>query len=836
MSYWDDDVVVIDSSSRSDADPLNDAVQFNSDSDPSRDVSTDPDEGTNQSPRGVAASPASQSTAHPAKAFDSTSHRLREKLQTFSSTRMEVNTQTDTSSPTSDADAVHRHLAELDAALGIQVTVPPSEASEARKDICNFIAAWRAKTRSWKRPRQEFVTTTQVGDTGVESTTVTTAAKVVKCEGTSPRCTADASSFLSSTPAWALGLSAALEQCQRLLSSTEATQRVCAGGDDALRRVSLTALPVASSPTSSPSAPSFSPRGGSSQPSVKAERAPLPPPPSRRGNEGVNVITGDQGEAASSLLREAEVICAREKKSTLLPFYTELQALRKQNLTLQKAQAHAVSHDLEWEQRLLTDVLTECETQLDFMTTNFLESCRGKLAPLDALQRRMEVLQGYQEKLHAAQAAAASFAAVSAAPLTHCHDTQSRVSVMAAGVEFQTLRTLGRAADVLARHSEDERGRLAADLDAARALLAEQERQNANLRARYASVTTQLQNALDAENFVDKEAINALKQQQRETLAGVVERFGWTLVNATPDVLSLRHPRTGEVLHANHTYPSVNGKPCEDVAKALAEYVVRHATAGPAPVAHTAKTAADEDGEAGTAAVASPSASQQASLALVGDPNELAGGREGAARASVTSSAENNDDTESHHGSRVASVKSVEAGVSGPCGDTSTDTRQPSAGKHSDNDDASSHSTSPSTAATTHSTNAEENDEAEDEDGFSSLENAGEAAGEEDEESSPRNSRKELADGKHEDAPRGGKEEEGEDFVNYSNLQSDTTANSHQTDTSAAVNTSAVSAATRQPPASASESPGVDGETAATHVYTGFFTENALWEDDSDTV
>ncbi|KPA74056.1 hypothetical protein ABB37_09361 [Leptomonas pyrrhocoris] len=805
MHSSDDDVVIIDSASASDVGSLQEPAQLNS-SRSSDQFSADGDAeeaDAEQHVRGAAA--ASRGRQQRGTTYDATCQRLQEQLRSFPKLRMEVDTQTDGSASDEVAETLHRHLIDLDSALGIRVAVPTAALTNSRGAISQFVAAWREGSRVPKRPRHDMPAAPPSQSEGKESGTA--AAKCAKEEGA--RSSSSTVFDPSSPPAWADELGTALEQCRRLLQSTPmaATGRGEGGGGDTCR-ARLASFPL----EPSAAAPS------SLSPNETFSSFPQKEHVAQRGSDGGG-NAASHGDGSSSLLREAEIICAREHKSSLLPLYAELHTLRRQNTHEQQEQSQSVARELQWEQRLLTDVLTECDAQLDFMNTNFIECCRGNLAPLEALQRRMEALQTFERQLHAAEAASASLSSVQAAsqrvPNTQVQSTDAVTAQW-------TPRPLGKAAEVFMKHLEEERLRLQADLDAARTRLREQGKQISDLQACYAHATSQVQRALDAEHYVDKGAIDALKQQQRETLAALARQFGWVLLNSTPDVLSLRHPRSGEVLHANHTYASINGKPCGDVAKALAEYVVRHAaTEDTADVVDHVATLHTHDDQEAVEAV------NRAALLPTAPKTPLE--EEGDALPPAPTS----DDEEALEGGDDDNVAAEQDGREG---------------EESSGEGAQSMEPSPSAlndgveAEAAHALRAEH-------DRVSAVtDSASNAVSEEDSEGVGEASEESSEEG-HASCSHGGAEEVGEvgsvsadasqvnteegaeeqeeEFVNYSNLQSDEAASSHRDD-SGAVNISAESAMTK---AELPQNPSNDKTNA--NVYTGFFTENALWEEDS---
>ncbi|KPI88878.1 hypothetical protein ABL78_1995 [Leptomonas seymouri] len=814
MQSSDDDVVVIDSSSASYANPPGALTHPNSSGD-SEQFTTDGDaEGDDEVQPTRGAAGASIAALHRRTPYDAACHRLQEGLRSLPSMRMEVDTQTDTSVSGETAAALYQHLTELHSALGIRLAMPAAAPTDCRSSIDRLIASWREGGRAWKRPRHDVLVSPNRES---EEESGTAASKCINKEGVRSYSGAASDTSLppsSAPPVWVEELSAALQQCQRLLQSavvTEARQR--GGGDDATIRARLVSLPV-EPPTTASSAP---PPSSGLTPFPRSERA-------AQGGADSRTDTFSSEAPLSSLLREAEVICTREHISSLQPLYTELRTLRRQRAQKWQEQTQSVARELQWEQRLLSTVLTECEAQLDAMNTNFIECCRGNLAPLDALQRRMQSLQAFQRQIHAAGGVTTPILSVQASSQT-LPNTQVRSAAAAALPVEHTPRVLGKAAEALTKHLEEERLRLQADLDAARAQLKEQGKQIADLQACYAHATAQVQHALDAEHYVKKDAIKALKQQQQEALAMLAHQFGWTLVNSTPDVLSLQHPRTGEVLHANHTYATINGKPCGDVAKALAEYVLRHAAVESPAAASDAgkavgsgtqreqeKTSDSDEGRASFDAAALPPSAPTLSSE---DENDVL-------PPVPTTDAEESPQGEDDH--RVAAEYCDTEGeesageqeqvmapsASSPVVPMRAEVKPPTAvefdGVHT---------------ATHQSSNAEAMSDSKDVKQVDGADASGSHGGAEAERGEVH-----VPAGKLQANDAEGAEEE-EVFVNYSNLQSDEMASSRQDD-SGAVNSSAEYATTKAPLQG-----GATHDREQADVYTGFFTENALWEDDS---
>lgn len=874
MSCSDDDVVIIDSSSASDVSPPQEPASFHpryrAEQMNAGDNADDDDGGGDVYAR-PALNAAAAAAAHNTQrrtAFDATRQRLHDQLESLPPFVAEAETQTDGGATEEEMEVMRRHLVELDAALGVRIVVPGAAAAATRvmqnhAAIRAFIASWRSTSRPWKRARHDAAaapaglqTTNENNVEEEQDKSDAEPLRGVKLEGHELHMSVTAAtppesslSSPSSTPVWAEGLGAALARCQRLLQSTTTAETHRHDGispEEGRLRAGLAAPSVQSPPSSSVTSPH---QAATPSPIVKHDATPLP--------DTTNSSRDDV--ATSSLLQEAEVICAREHKDSLLPLYTELHALRRQHAQRQQEEAQTTARELQWEQRLLTDVLMECNAQLDYMNTNFMKCCRGNLAPLDALQQRMQTLQSFQRQLNTAAAVATphacSHSSEKAKYNTAVHTCDSAA---ADAVVERAPRRLGKAAEVVTRHLEDERRRLQADLDATRAQLQQYEARNAELEACYAHVTAQLQHTLDAEHYVDKDAISALKTQQREALAALARQFGWTLVNSTPDVLSLRHPRTGEVLHANHTHASINGRPCNDVATALAEYVVRHAVVSPSAGAKVdlAGPLLSKSGEL------TPAEKTQAAMATA-PTEDVAPSHDATAPPpslpSISSSVgprdpllhlddmlppvptSDDDETETQHEEEESIRNDEKKGGAAPPTTTS---------QHNGDAEATENTLAEPTGAETTSVASSPNG-IRDDDGTAEAEEEEEAGGARaaEQEGQDEFSEEEEGEGasvEGDSTVNAGdegdeaasleegekKEEEEEEFVNYSNLQSDETVNPGHDSGSSFANTSAVSATTRTTTAPAPvRATTKDGRTEP-DVYTGFFTENALWEDD----
>lgn len=611
MHNSDDDVVIIDSSTASDAtypqaEEEEEAGEYS--------FSRSSAQYSDGEPQGAPPQPSRHTTAH-----DADCQRLHAALHALSSSaKAEAEVQTDAVPAADSADVLRRHLHDLNTALGIDVKLSArKDGGQQHREVAERLAAsWRAAARSAKRPRREAnaVDDCASADSGP--------GKYVKQEGISSPTT---------NPAWWTSLQAAIEETQRLLQFAADREAVGHNAADEARRAALVSSFPHSRGVLLP--PLSSPFSDVQTVAGTAGAAPLPavpPQPSARNAAAPKA-------SASPLLREAEVMCAREGTTSLLPLYAELHTLRRQHAQAQRTEAQQVAQKLQWEQRLLTDVLTECEAQLDVLDGNFIDACRSGLAPLDALQQRMEVLQRFQRQLRSAEKATAPL------PEFAARGREEGTAVAAAAtekMEGRLPRAVGHAAGAFAHHFDEERRALEAQVCALRAALEEQQRRHAELQACYAHATAQAQHTLDAADYISKDAITGLRQQHREDAAALARQFGWTLLNATPDVLSLRHPLTKEVLHVNHQYGTINGKPCGDVAQTLADYLLKHAS--PAPVAASAVVSAeaplaplsssDSDGtasEVGGRASPLPAPEPAADGVALADPRSAAASTEG---------------------------------------------------------------------------------------------------------------------------------------------------------------------------------------------------------------
>ncbi|CBZ28084.1 conserved hypothetical protein [Leishmania mexicana MHOM/GT/2001/U1103] len=429
----------------------------------------------------------------------------------------------------------------MEAALGIRAPAPASAAaSTARSAVKEVVNSWREAAGMWKRLRTDEKTSK-----GTERDAI----KRVKREGCGEaevwqRLPDSSPARPSDIPAWAVGLEAVLERCRDLIESPKFA--VAARQQERGRSL----------------------RAALTTPSAKeALSASLPVQPVSSAAVAAAPVAPLDSHAA--LLREAELICSRERTETLLPLYAELHVLRRMRAEREQEAAHKVEEQLQWEQLRLTDMLAECDAQLEMLDSNFLDSCKARLAPLEMLQQRIDALHKFRRQLETHAAAMLPLPLKGAA-------VASKNVLTTPELATHAPRPVGLVGDALSQRMSEERVAWRKKVEALQARLDAQKKRNAELQACYMQANLQLQTSLDRDNYVNKEVLNALKAQNRADMEALVEKLGWTLINNTFDVLSLRHPGSGATLHVNHAYSTINGQTCEDVVKALAAYILKH--------------------------------------------------------------------------------------------------------------------------------------------------------------------------------------------------------------------------------------------------------------------
>nr|CCM16561.1 hypothetical protein, conserved [Leishmania guyanensis] len=474
---------------------------------------------------------------------DAVCRDLQERVNALPPLRTQADTQTNPGSVASfdSAASLHRQFLEMEAALGIRVPRPTSTAPfAARSLVRQFVDSWRDAAGKWKRLRGE-------GKTSED--TETQNVKHVKREGGNEtdiwqRLPDSSLAHPDDTPAWAVELGIALERCRGLLESPIYT----AAAQHQVQSSSLRAtLAVSSATEALPALPRMQP----------VSSAAVPPTP---------VAARD---SSATLLCEAELICAREGTKTLLPMYTELHALRRMRAEREQVAAQTVVEQLEWEQRRLMDMLAECDAQLQMLDSNFVDSCQARLAPLETLQERIDALHKFHRQLEAHAAAMWPLASKDGA-------TAPKYALVATELATRVPRPVGLVGDALSQCMAEERLAWERKWEALQTALSEQRKRNAELQACYIQANAQLHTTLERDNYVTKEVLNAVKAQHRADTEALVEQLGWTLINNTSDVLSLRHPGTSATLHVNPAYSTINGQACEDIAKTLAAYILQH--------------------------------------------------------------------------------------------------------------------------------------------------------------------------------------------------------------------------------------------------------------------
>ncbi|KAG5499713.1 hypothetical protein JIQ42_05194 [Leishmania sp. Namibia] len=482
-----------------------------------------------------------------ATAVDALRRHIEEKVKSLPPLRAQADTQTDqreaASAATCDSAAsLHCRLREIEAAVGFHGPAPRSAAPPTAQSIVRqFVDSWHDAVGKWKRLRPNDSMGEDAGQEGI---------KHVKREGGSEmqlwhRLPDVSSAHPHETPAWAVGLEAALERCRDLIESPNYTIAALQQEENSALRTTF----------SLPSAAEASPAPLPTRPAPSAA-APAPP---------VAVL-----DSHAALLHEAEFICARERTDTLLPMYSELHALRRMRAEREQQVAHSVEEQLDWEQRRLANLLAECDAQLEVLDSNFLDSCKSRLAPIETLQQRIDSLNVFRRQLEAHAAAMLPLAPKDVATVPKHALTTTELATRAP-------RPTGVVGGALSQCLIEERRAWEKTVEALQAQIDEQTKRNAELRASYVHANTQLQASLDKDNYVNREVLDAAKAQHRADMEVLVAQLGWNLLNSTADVLSLRHPGTGATLHVNHAYSTINGEVCEDVSKALAAYILEHA-------------------------------------------------------------------------------------------------------------------------------------------------------------------------------------------------------------------------------------------------------------------
>ncbi|KAG5476849.1 hypothetical protein CUR178_04035 [Leishmania enriettii] len=482
-----------------------------------------------------------------ATAVDALRRHIEEKVKSLPPLRAQVDTQTDqregASAATCDSAAsLHCRLLEIEAAVGFHGPAPRSAAPPTVHSIVRqFVDSWHDAVGKWKRIRPDGSMGEASGKGGI---------KHVKREGGSEtqlwqRLPDVSSAHPHETPAWAVGLEAALERCRDLIESPNYTVAARQQEENSALRAAF-AMPSAAEASPAP------------LPTLPASSAAAPAPP-------VAVL-----DSHAALLHEAEFICARERTDTLLPMYSELHALRRMRAEREQQVAHLVEEQLDWEQWRLADLLAECDAQLEVLESNFLDSCKSRLAPIEALQQRIDSLHGFRRQLEAHAAAMLPLAPKDVVTVPKHALTTTELATRAP-------RPTGVVGGALSQCMREERRAWEKTVEELQAQIDEQTKRNADLRASYVHANTQLQTSLDKDNYVNKGVLDAAKAQHRADMEVLVAQLGWNLLNSTADVLSLRHPGTGATLHVNHAYSTINGEVCEDVSKALAAYIVKHA-------------------------------------------------------------------------------------------------------------------------------------------------------------------------------------------------------------------------------------------------------------------
>ncbi|KAG5502041.1 hypothetical protein JKF63_04318 [Porcisia hertigi] len=549
MSDSDDDVVIIDSSLPStsvSSGGHGGPAEMGESKDGSDDMIVDDAREVVPLPSSRACPPKSASPPRTTLPVDVFCRKLEGNIRALPPLRAHADTQTNLdfcggAAARDSAASLHRNFLEMEVALGIRMSAKTSAASSAVGNVVRqFVDSWRDATGKWKRLRSQDETR---DDTDIEDV------KHVKRESDNEvdvwqRLPDSSSVRPSETPAWAVGLESAFESCREVLESPNYTVAVGQQKQSSFFRAPVTPPVATKTHLASP----------------QVQRTPSAP---------VSVAPVVARDSKGDFLREAEIICAREGTKSLFPIYTELHALRHMRAEREQQAALTVEKQLEWEQRRLTVMLSECDAQLDMLDINFMDSCKTGLVPLEVLQQRMEALNSIRRQLESHTSAALPLTAQSVEATTKCERA-------AAGSATTAARPMGLAGDAFLRCMAEERRVWDNKMEVLQARLDEQAKRTAELQACYVQANMQLQASLDKDNYVNKEVLNAAKAQQQSDMQVLVEQLGWILINNTSDVLSLRHPGTGNTLHVNRTYSTINGETCENIPKALAAYILKH--------------------------------------------------------------------------------------------------------------------------------------------------------------------------------------------------------------------------------------------------------------------
>lgn len=652
MSGSDDDVVIIDSSSPSTSASSGrlgirgGLPELNESSDDFHDAVAHNTSRAAALPSSSAGVTEASVPRQAATVVDAVCRDLGAKINALPPLRAQADTQTDPgggagAAAFDGAASLHRRLLDMEGALGIRAPAPASATvSPARSAMREVVNSWREAAGMWKRLRADDKT----GDDAEMD-----AIKRVKREGGDEaevwqRLRDSPPARPSDIPAWAVGLEAVLERCRELVESPNFA--VAARQQERSRslRAALT-VPSATAALSA-SAPA--------QPVASATVAATP------------AATLD---SRAALLREAELVCSRERTETLLPLYAELHALRRMRAEREQQAARKVEEQLEWEQLRLTDMLAECDAQLEMLDSNFLDSCKGRLAPLEMLQRRIDALHRFRRQLETHAAAMLPL------PLKGV-EAPSTNALAAPELATHAPRPMGLVGDALSQRMSEECVAWRKRVEGLQARLDAQKKRNADLQACYTQANRQLQASLDRDNYVSKEVVNALKAQHRADMEALVEKLGWTLINNTFDVLSLRHPGSGATLHVNHAYSTINGQPCDDVVKALATYILKRnddtaSTVAPAAAlsvnaSEAVKGGTVGEGHASSTSVHPTALPAQASYLQSGAASMDGAMRQEASQAAVESVSAVTEDTVDQAASASPSASARDERVSAP--------------------------------------------------------------------------------------------------------------------------------------------------------------------------
>lgn len=292
----------------------------------------------------------------------------------------------------------------------------------------------------------------------------------------------------------------------------------------------------------------------------------LPQGPSK--GHPVDVVSTEDSCSDAFHLSELQLILSAEGTDSFLTLYAELQTLRHRQRVDVRHLTDNTRALLCCEEALLHRIAECYRSDLRQLNSAFCSDCSRGDHSIESLQTQLAQLTALREGLRKNERI--------------CVPLEERV-VPTANVE-RPPRSEGAVSGTLHEALEKEWDGLREEIRSLRQQLANTRQEKSDSQERYNACVAQTAVSMEQSGFVRKEVFQQMHLQRRSLLAKVLSVLGWSLVEATGEMLQITSPRTGRSLSIGTTPPyTVNSVVVNDIATLLAGIVRSETTTATGP-------------------------------------------------------------------------------------------------------------------------------------------------------------------------------------------------------------------------------------------------------------